>query len=216
MISPIKEYRVGLLYGARVPYYPFWHPGIDLLPYAGSDRTVYVPHNGVVAAKFYHFGAGNCVDINLDNGLAVRLCHMVNPANVKVGQRVAQGLAIGIMGATGIYIYPRGYVHMHYVVFTNHKRNVTTNPAPYLTSHPTPADLDAQVAPLFALIWHRLPAAGEIKYFQKRMAQGSIVGRDDLIAKITYTYDIYTAMEKKKKGTGEDWWQKEKNKVLLG
>lgn len=208
MIAPVKEYIAGLRYGAPVWYYPWKHPGFDLLPLNQSlDPQIISPDNGVVAYVGYSLGAGNICDINLDNGLAVRMCHMKYPASVKTGARINQGDLIGIMGATGTLIIPRGFKHLHYVVFTNHNRNVTTDPAPYLVSNPAPVDLASQVPALFALGWHRLPAAGEILYFQKRLEDKTIVGRDDLVNKITFCYQ-------QQKKLGDTWWQTEKAKYV--
>jgi hypothetical protein len=207
MIAPARQYTVGLRFGAPVPYPPFWHPGIDLLPYPGSDRTLISPDNGLVVARNYSVGAGNLVDINLDNGLACRLCHLVSPAIVSIGQRVTQGQPLGVMGATGLFVYPRGFVHLHYVIFKNHNRVTVIDPAPYLTGDPNKIDISG----LFTQIWHRLAAQGEKDYFQRRLDHGSITDRNGMIAAMTKWYNIvypnghYSA-------AGDDEWQKEKVK----
>jgi len=207
MIAPVKKYVVGLRFNAPVPYYPFRHPGIDLLPVPGQDRTIISPGNGEVSAKFYSIGAGNTVDIDLDNGLSVRLCHLVSPATVSVGERVVEGQPIGTMGATGLFVYPRGFVHLHYVVFANHYRVKVIDPAPYLVGNPSKIDVPA----LFTQIWHRLPAQGETNYFNKRIDDKSIKDRDDCIRKMTYWYDqVYP--KGKYSAVGDERWQREKEK----
>lgn len=106
------------------PYGPRLHPilgfmrlhaGLDLVP-SGSDWTVRSVSSGVVTYAAYSSGTGNMVGVLLDNGDGVRYLHLDSMA-VGVGDRVAAGDKIGMMGNTG---YSTG-AHLHFTVIPKDK-----------------------------------------------------------------------------------------------
>ncbi|MHA6260962.1 peptidoglycan DD-metalloendopeptidase family protein [Sporosarcina sp. CAU 1771] len=94
---------------------PRWgrsHNGIDIA--RPSDRTIKASDNGVVTSAGYSGGFGNRVVITHNNGYETLYAHM-SSINVRVGQTVAQGAKIGVMGSTG---HSTG-VHLHFEVRKN-------------------------------------------------------------------------------------------------
>lgn len=105
---------------------PRWgrmHKGIDIA--RPSDKTIKAADNGVVVSAGWDSGGyGNKVIIDHQNGLRTLYGHM-SSLNVKAGQTVSKGQAIGIMGATGNVTG----VHLHFEVFKN---GSLVNPMNYL------------------------------------------------------------------------------------
>ncbi|MDN3017815.1 M23 family metallopeptidase [Paenibacillus sp. BSR1-1] len=99
------------------------HKGIDIA--RPSNKTIKAADNGVVVSAGYDNGGyGNKVIIDHKNGFRTLYGHM-SSINVKVGQTVSKGTAIGIMGATG----DATGVHLHFEVFKN---GSLVNPLSYL------------------------------------------------------------------------------------
>ncbi|MGG1675889.1 peptidoglycan DD-metalloendopeptidase family protein [Neobacillus sp. NRS-1170] len=99
------------------------HKGIDIA--RPSNRTIKAADNGVVVSAGYDNGGyGNKVIIDHKNGFRTLYGHM-SSINVKVGQTVSKGTAVGIMGATG----DATGVHLHFEVFKN---GSLVNPLSYL------------------------------------------------------------------------------------
>lgn len=73
-----------------------FHSGIDLIGFAINKSPV----AGVVIMASYNGGAGNEVRIRADNGNVFRIFHNARFL-VSVGQRVAMGQNVGVMGTTG-------------------------------------------------------------------------------------------------------------------
>lgn len=74
------------------------HSGVDLV--GKANDTVRATFSGVVRMSKYYSGYGNCVVVRHGNGLETLYGH--NSKNlVKVGDRVAAGEAIGLLGRTG-------------------------------------------------------------------------------------------------------------------
>ena len=99
------------------------HKGIDIA--RPSNKTIKAADNGIVVSAGYDNGGyGNKVIIDHKNGFRTLYGHM-SSINVKVGQTVSKGTAIGIMGATG----DATGVHLHFEVFKN---GSLVNPLSYL------------------------------------------------------------------------------------
>ncbi|MDQ0339305.1 murein DD-endopeptidase MepM/ murein hydrolase activator NlpD [Caldalkalibacillus uzonensis] len=99
------------------------HNGIDI---AGvSDRTIVAADNGTVVKAGWHSGGyGNTVIINHNNGYRTLYAHLAS-VNVRPGQTVQRGEAIGVMGSTG----NSTGVHLHFEV---HRNGAPVNPASYV------------------------------------------------------------------------------------
>lgn len=88
------------------------HAGIDIA--RPSSRTIKASDNGVVTAAGWGGSYGNRIIITHNNGYETLYAHL-SSINVKVGQTVAQGASIGVMGSTG----RSTGVHLHFEVRKN-------------------------------------------------------------------------------------------------
>ena len=98
------------------------HKGIDIA--RPSNKTIKAADNGVVVFAGWGNGYGNKIIIDHKNGFRTLYGHM-SSLNVKAGQTVSKGTAIGIMGATG----DATGVHLHFEVYKN---GSLVNPLAYL------------------------------------------------------------------------------------
>jgi len=98
------------------------HKGIDIA--RPSNKTIKAADNGVVVFAGWSNGYGNKIIIDHHNGFQTLYGHM-SSLNVKAGQTVSKGTAIGIMGATG----DATGVHLHFEVYKN---GSLVNPLSYL------------------------------------------------------------------------------------
>ncbi|MCM3726843.1 M23 family metallopeptidase [Neobacillus cucumis] len=98
------------------------HKGIDIA--RPSNKTIKAADNGVVVFAGWGNGYGNKIIIDHHNGFQTLYGHM-SSLNVKAGQTVSKGTAIGIMGATG----DATGVHLHFEVYKN---GSLVNPLSYL------------------------------------------------------------------------------------
>lgn len=108
------------------------HMGLDIgasayTPiYAGDSGTVIKVEN--YGPYYYGSGLGNNVYIQHDNGYQTRYAHMIETADVKVGQRVTMGELIGYVGTSG----DSTGNHCHFEVLIN---GVKIDPVPWLPKH---------------------------------------------------------------------------------
>jgi murein DD-endopeptidase MepM/ murein hydrolase activator NlpD len=98
------------------------HKGIDIA--RPSNKTIKAADNGVVVFAGWSNSYGNKVIIDHHNGFRTLYGHM-SSLNVKAGQTVSKGTAIGIMGATG----DATGVHLHFEVYKN---GSLVNPLSYI------------------------------------------------------------------------------------
>jgi len=99
-----------------------FHKGIDIArPY---DRIIRAADNGVVVSAGWDGGYGNKIVIDHRNGFRTVYAHLAS-INVRVGQTVARGAKIGVMGSTG----DSTGVHLHFEVYKN---GALQNPLNYL------------------------------------------------------------------------------------
>lgn len=94
------------------PRYDGYHRGIDIA--RPSDRTIKASDNGVVTAAGWEGSYGNRVVVDHNNGYKTVYAHL-SSINVKVGQVVAQGSSLGVMGSTG----NSTGIHLHFEVQQN-------------------------------------------------------------------------------------------------
>src|SRR5690606_4875621 len=99
------------------------HKGIDIA--RPSNHTIKAADHGVVVSAGWDSGGyGNKIIIDHQNGTRTLYGHLKS-INVKPGQKVEKGSAIGVMGNTG---QSKG-VHLHFEVYKNGKLQ---NPLSYL------------------------------------------------------------------------------------
>lgn len=98
-----------------------YHKGIDIArPW---DYTIKAADNGVVVSAGWAGSYGNRIIIDHQNGMRTLYAHL-SQINVSVGQTVAAGQKIGVMGSTG----NSTGVHLHFEVYKN---GVLQNPLSY-------------------------------------------------------------------------------------
>lgn len=99
-----------------------YHKGIDIArPY---NYTIKAADNGVVTFAGWDGGFGNKIIINHNNGMRTLYAHL-SKISVRVGQTVAKGSQIGVMGTTG----NSTGTHLHFEVYKN---GDLKNPLSYL------------------------------------------------------------------------------------
>ena len=97
-------------------YFSWRHPGIDIGATLGSP--VYAAGTGVVFdAGWNRGGYGNQVILEHPDGKRTRYAHL-SKINVEIGEPVAQGDVIGLIGSTGRSTGP----HLHFEVMSGGKR----------------------------------------------------------------------------------------------
>ena len=101
-------------YGKRIDPFTFdeaLHAGIDIASSDIENTPVVAAKSGTVAYAGWITGYGNIVIINHDNDMQTRYAHL-NTYEVVVGQSVATGERIGLVGSTGDSTGP----HLHYEI----------------------------------------------------------------------------------------------------
>lgn len=91
-----------------------FHRGIDIA--RPRNLNILAADNGTVSFAGWDGGYGNKVIINHNNGMSTLYAHL-RSIDVRVGQTVAQGQKIGVMGSTG----NSTGVHLHFEVYQNGK-----------------------------------------------------------------------------------------------
>ena len=102
-ISSPYGWRVDPINGSRS-----LHTGLDISG-TGLGSPVYAADNGVIEKSEYYGSYGNCIIINHNNGYYTLYGHMSKLIS-NVGDTVAKGQVIGLVGATGRATGP----HLHY------------------------------------------------------------------------------------------------------
>jgi murein DD-endopeptidase MepM/ murein hydrolase activator NlpD len=122
---PIQSGWLSSYYGKRSD--PFtgkqqFHHGVDFAGTAGSE--VLAVAAGVVTYAGDRYSYGNMVEVNHGNGLVTRYGH-AEETLVEVGETVAKGQTIALMGSTGRSTGP----HVHFEVLKNGRK---VNPLKYV------------------------------------------------------------------------------------
>jgi murein DD-endopeptidase MepM/ murein hydrolase activator NlpD len=122
---PIQSGWLSSYYGKRSD--PFtgkqqFHHGVDFAGTAGSE--VLAVAAGVVTYAGDRYSYGNMVEVNHGNGLITRYGH-AEETLVEVGETVAKGQTIALMGSTGRSTGP----HVHFEVLKNGRK---VNPLKYV------------------------------------------------------------------------------------
>ena len=101
-----------------------FHAGLDFKGPIGAP--IYAAARGTVSFAGVRPGYGNCIEITHGNGLLTRYAHM-SGYRARIGQQVAPGDIIGMIGNTGRSTGP----HLHFEVRINDR---PVNPRPFLES----------------------------------------------------------------------------------
>jgi murein DD-endopeptidase MepM/ murein hydrolase activator NlpD len=128
-LVPINADHVGSTFGHRldpIAGVGSLHEGIDFV--ADPGTRVVASAGGVVLAAEYHPEYGNLIEIDHGNDFTSRYAHL-SKINVKVGQIVKRGQAIGASGNTGRSTGP----HLHFEV---RFKSVAQNPERFLQQAP--------------------------------------------------------------------------------
>ncbi|MFV8826205.1 peptidoglycan DD-metalloendopeptidase family protein [Alkalihalobacterium sp. APHAB7] len=99
-----------------------FHKGIDIA--RPSNYNILAADNGTIVSAGWQGGYGNTIRINHNNGVETLYAHLAS-IDVRVGQTVAKGQKIGVMGTTG----NSTGIHLHFEVYQNSKLQ---NPMDYL------------------------------------------------------------------------------------
>lgn len=100
--------------GLMAQYFSWYHPGIDISNLAGGPIRA-ADGGTVVAAGWDSTGYGNKVMIDHGNGYTTLYGHM-SVIYVSVGQKLAKGEVVGMMGSTG----RSTGTHLHFEIRTGH------------------------------------------------------------------------------------------------
>lgn len=112
--SFVKPTNGGYVSSRMGPRWGSYHKGIDIA--RPSNYTIKAADHGVVVSAGWHGGYGNKIVIDHKNGFRTVYAHLKS-INVKVGQKVEKGQAIGIMGSTG----NSTGIHLHFEIYKNGK-----------------------------------------------------------------------------------------------
>jgi len=104
-----------------------FHAGMDIDGERGD--SVMAPANGTIIKAGWQGGYGNMIEIDHGNGLTTRYGHL-SKIEIQVGETVARGQLIGLVGSTGRSTGP----HLHYELRLNDK---SINPRLLLPPEPT-------------------------------------------------------------------------------
>lgn len=91
----------------------YMHRALDLVNAPRS--VVWAPQNGIVVHMGRYIHSGNTVIIDHGCGILSLFFHLDNFADIKAGQKIAQGNPLGTIGKTG---YATGY-HLHWEMRVN-------------------------------------------------------------------------------------------------
>lgn len=104
IISSTYGYRINPFGGTRE-----LHDALDIAGAGGHGSPIYAANNGVVVVSEWHYSYGNYIVINHNNGYYTLYAHC-SKLLVSVGQTVAKGQQIALMGMTGSATGP----HLHF------------------------------------------------------------------------------------------------------
>jgi murein DD-endopeptidase MepM/ murein hydrolase activator NlpD len=120
--KPLKTYNLLSPFGKRGSRF---HTGIDIRGKRGGGDPVFAAWGGRVVRAGVLSSYGKLVEIKHENGFSTRYAHL-RRVDVKVGQKVKAGTAIGIVGSTG----RATTAHLHFELLT--AKSLFMDPAPYL------------------------------------------------------------------------------------
>jgi murein DD-endopeptidase MepM/ murein hydrolase activator NlpD len=139
-MNPVPGHKITTPFGRRGHLWSLgFHTGADLAADKGTP-IVAAQAGRVIAANAYDRSYGYKVIILNDAGEQIWYCHMPwNKAKVKVGQRVAEGQPIGVVGNTGNVTGPHLHMERRRAPYSFEAKNFL-DPAPIITAKPGKPD----------------------------------------------------------------------------
>lgn len=196
---PLKaKYRIGYKHGQKT-FYNAAHIGVDLIVPEGTP--IYAPDKGKINT-FFGIQGGQWISLVTSLGKH-RFAH-VKEYKVKSGKMVQKGELLGLSGGRKGAPYSGNSTTAH-VHWDTETKEGFINPLGLTWEE------GYDIPGLFNSIWKRKAAKGEIAYFERRIAGGSIKSVDRLKDIMAYWYSIvypggvYST-------TGDARWQREKKK----
>ncbi len=121
-VLPLRSYTVSSPFGER---WGTLHGGVDLAVPEGTPY--YAAHAGTVKLARWYGGYGNCVILDVGNGITIVYGH-ASKLLVHEGQQIQAGDLLGLAGDTG---YSFGS-HVHFELRQNDK---AFDPVPFMLAH---------------------------------------------------------------------------------
>ncbi len=133
-LLPLKKYEVSSDFGPR---WGVLHPGTDLAVPEGTPY--YAAHAGTVKLARWNGGYGNCIILDVGNGVEIVHGH-ASKLLVHEGQHVDAGDLLGLVGDTGYSYGP----HLHFEIRVNGK---AIDAVPFMKAHGV--DIHAHVEAIY-------------------------------------------------------------------
>lgn len=174
---PLKtKYTIGYRHGDKT-FYNASHIGVDLI--VPEMTPIYAPQDGTVTHLFGVQG-GQWVILTSSTGKH-RFAH-IKQYNASQGQSVRAGDIIAYSGGKKGEKYSGNSTNPH--VHWDYNNGAFVDPM----LENWEEDLMSQVNSTFRKYWKRQPLPKESKYFQKRIALGTIKDLNDLNSKMSFWY----------------------------
>mgnify|MGYP001582271437 FL=1 len=183
MRFPLNNRKIGgYKFGVQTFYSPF-HLGTDYQAYNGD--SLFAPEDGEITRRFSGASGGNTIWFKGASGYTYRFLHL--SSFVATLGAVSEGKLLGYTGNTGTSTKP----HLHLDI-TN--RGYAPNPN-LLWQFIDPekynwGGVQMNIPLLFQSIWKRPAATGEIRYFERRIKNGSVASEQVMKIKMKYWYGI--------------------------
>ena len=128
---PFPLDTITTVFGQVDDEHPNGHRGTDFAP---GGLPIPAVSDGVVVRDEFQTGLGNVITVRADDGIFWACCHMASRSSFNVGDRVARGDTVGVVGNTGSLTTGR---HLHFTMSPssdNPAFGVVFDCIPYITA----------------------------------------------------------------------------------